>query len=122
MQFRPINSGDPNTVNASYGACDLFFARNTTRLYITGHEWTDAVDNSEGGLIYANHSGALDESFADIFGYMVDPGNFLFGENSAFARESVPGVAGCSATPASQRHEHSSVLWRSGPYAEGQQR
>jgi Leucine-rich repeat (LRR) protein/Zn-dependent metalloprotease len=103
VQFRPATPGGPNSVNASYGLCDLFFfSRNTTRLDITGHEWTHAVDDSEGGLIYANQSGAIDESFADIFGYLVDPGNFLIGENSAFARAPVPGVAGCSATQAAR--------------------
>ncbi len=103
VQFRPSRPGGPNTVNATYGLCDLFFfSRNTTRLDITGHEWTHAVDDSEGGLIYANQSGAIDESFADIFGYMVDPSNFLLGENSAFAQAPVPGVAGCSATQAAR--------------------
>ena len=41
--------------------------------------WTD----SEGGLVYQNQSGALDESFADIFGQFVDNANWTMGEGSA---------------------------------------
>lgn len=39
---------------------------------ILGHEFTHAVNENENGLIYQNESGALDESFADIFGTMAD--------------------------------------------------
>jgi Zn-dependent metalloprotease len=39
---------------------------------IVGHEFTHAIDDYEAGLIYERESGALDESFADIFGTMVE--------------------------------------------------
>ena len=64
-----------NWRNANYqgGICDIFqFGNNMTANDVMGHEFTHAVDNSEGGLEYETQSGALDESFADIFGYFVD--------------------------------------------------
>lgn len=39
---------------------------------IVGHEYTHAVVNSTAGLIYQGESGALDESYADIFGALVE--------------------------------------------------
>ena len=41
-------------------------------LDIIGHEWTHGVDKYSAGLEYEKESGALDESFADIFGAMVE--------------------------------------------------
>ena len=41
-------------------------------LDIVGHEWTHGIVWDEAGLIYGNESGALNESFADIFGTMVE--------------------------------------------------
>ena len=39
---------------------------------VAGHEYTHGVDHYTAGLVYENESGALDESFADIFGFMVE--------------------------------------------------
>jgi len=39
---------------------------------IMGHEFTHGVTQSEAGLAYSNESGALNESFSDIFGEMVE--------------------------------------------------
>ena len=92
--------------NASYGNCDLFtFSPGMVKLDIMGHEFSHAVDQSARQLIYANESGALDESFADIFGYFVDPGNWLFGEGAPGAVAPIVPFQGskvCSPTPASR--------------------
>jgi Zn-dependent metalloprotease len=72
-------------INAQYmgGACDAFqFSEGMTTLDIVGHEFTHGVDNSEGDLTYFYQSGALDESFADIFGFFVDPDDWQMGEGS----------------------------------------
>jgi bacillolysin len=37
-----------------------------------GHEFTHGVTYSEAGLVYEKESGALDESFSDIFGTMIE--------------------------------------------------
>ncbi len=41
-------------------------------LDITGHEFTHGVVETSADLVYANESGALNESYADIFGEMVE--------------------------------------------------
>ncbi len=42
-----------------------------TDLDITGHEITHGLTSNSAGLVYANESGALNESFSDIFGISV---------------------------------------------------
>ena len=48
-----------------------------TSLDVVSHEFTHGVTGTSAGLIYANESGALNESFSDIFGnaveYAADP-------------------------------------------------
>ena len=41
-------------------------------LDIVGHEFSHAVDQYSGNLVYTDESGALEESFGDIFGTMVE--------------------------------------------------
>jgi Zn-dependent metalloprotease len=49
-------------------------------LDVVGHEFTHGVIDSTAGLIYQGQSGALNESFADIFGAMIDRSNWTIGE------------------------------------------
>jgi len=39
---------------------------------VVGHEYTHGVTYFESGLIYANHSGAINESFSDVWGEFID--------------------------------------------------
>nr|AFT97962.1 HSPA [Halobacillus sp. SCSIO 20089] len=48
---------------------------------IVGHELTHAVTESTAGLVYESQSGALNESFSDVFGYFMDPEDWLMGED-----------------------------------------
>ena len=54
---------------------------------VVGHEWTHAVTDFTADLEYEGESGALNESFSDIFGTMVeffaqgDVGDYLIGED-----------------------------------------
>lgn len=48
---------------------------------IVAHELTHAVTQETAGLVYEGQSGALNESFSDVFGYFVDP-DFLMGEDA----------------------------------------
>jgi Zn-dependent metalloprotease len=50
---------------------ERIFNRFTIALDIIGHELTHGVTQYEAGLIYQNQSGALNESFADVFGTLV---------------------------------------------------
>lgn len=74
---------NPHPQTASYkGGCDIFeFGNTNIVLDIMGHEFSHAVDDSEGELEYVWQSGALDESFADIFGHAMDPGDWTLGED-----------------------------------------
>lgn len=51
-------------------------------LDVAGHEMTHGViENSSGNLQYMGQSGALNESFADIFGCMIDRNDWTMGED-----------------------------------------
>ncbi|MBL7923799.1 MAG: M4 family metallopeptidase, partial [Bacteroidia bacterium] len=55
-----------------YGATGLDAQDSYTCIDITGHEFTHGVDDYTADLDYQDESGALDESFADIFGELVE--------------------------------------------------
>ena len=44
------------------------------------HEFTHGVTHTSAGLIYSNQSGALDESYSDVFAAMIDNANWTIGE------------------------------------------
>ena len=50
---------------------------------LTGHEMTHGVVQSTAGLVYQFQSGALNESFADVFAVLLDPEDFLLFEDIA---------------------------------------
>ncbi|MDM5152738.1 M4 family metallopeptidase [Bacillus sp. DX1.1] len=58
-------------------------------LDVVAHELTHAVTEKSAELEYLNQSGALNESFSDVFGYFVDPANWDLGEDVY-----TPGVKG----------------------------
>lgn len=49
-------------------------------LDVVGHEFTHGVIGATAGLEYKGQSGALNESYADIFGALIDRGNWEIGE------------------------------------------
>ena len=49
---------------------------------VVAHEWTHAVTQHTADLIYAYESGALNEGVSDIFGAMIDRGDWLMGEDT----------------------------------------
>lgn len=79
-----VHAGGP-VVNAAaryMGDCDLFeFSNGNVALDIAAHEFTHAIIGQSSRLIYQNQSGALNESFADIFGALAE-GDWLIGERS----------------------------------------
>lgn len=72
-----------------FGAGNNTEVRNMAALDVVGHEFTHGVTNYSAGLIYAFESGALNESFSDIFGTMIEfyiegeDGNYEVGEDIA---------------------------------------
>lgn len=88
---------DENLNNAFWNGRQLIFGDgNKTRysplsqsLDIVGHEFTHAVTDNESDLIYRYQSGALNESLSDIFGVLMDPPDWMIGEDVY-----TPGTAG----------------------------
>lgn len=62
--------GDGRTFTALSGAND-----------VVAHEITHGVTQQTANLVYRSQSGALNESFSDVFGYFVDDEDFLMGED-----------------------------------------
>ncbi|MFB3784800.1 MAG: M4 family metallopeptidase [bacterium] len=88
-RFKDAN-GNPNSDNAfwssslqmmMFGDGEQDFKNLPEGLDVTGHELTHGVINHSANLIYENQSGALNEHLADLFGTMVDPGDWLIGED-----------------------------------------
>jgi Zn-dependent metalloprotease/DNA-binding beta-propeller fold protein YncE len=98
----PDGSASPNWAfwmyNASfYGAGDGTYWGPVVALDIVGHEITHGVDQFSAGLInkHENETGALSESFSDIFGVAIEffkegaNGDWLFGEDHAISAPTV---------------------------------
>lgn len=74
-------------------------------LDVAAHEMTHGVVQYTANLIYENQSGALNESFADVFGAMVDRNDWLMGEDCflgdpGYFRSFVNPASGYPAQPA----------------------
>jgi bacillolysin len=64
-----------------YGNGDGSFKELARGLDVAGHEMTHGVIQSTANLVYQGESGALNESFADVFGTMIDREDWLMGED-----------------------------------------
>ncbi|MCC6190237.1 MAG: thrombospondin type 3 repeat-containing protein [Anaerolineales bacterium] len=73
-----------NWLNAHFNTgCDIFeFGDGMVTRDIFAHEFTHGVTASTAELIYANQSGALNESYSDVFGALVDADDWTLGEGS----------------------------------------
>jgi Zn-dependent metalloprotease len=70
------------SVASSTGFCGTMqFTDGSAALDVVAHEFTHLVDYNHEDLEYEGQSGALDESFADVFGALID-GNWTFGEGT----------------------------------------
>ena len=75
---------DPMVRNAWFSPqCEhLKFGAGMVAMDIMAHEWTHAVDYYHGQIINSDMSGAMEESFCDISGAMVDDDDWLVGEDA----------------------------------------
>lgn len=64
-----------------YGRGGSAFRELARGLDVGGHEMTHGVIEKTANLVYMNESGALNESFADIFGVMIDRDDWKIGED-----------------------------------------
>ena len=70
-----------NGIAMFYGNGDNAFKPLARGLDVAGHEMSHGVVQSTANLQYQGESGALNESFADIFGAMIDRDDWLIGED-----------------------------------------
>ncbi len=73
-----------------YGNGKDFFASLPKALDVAGHEISHGVIQNTANLRYQGESGALNESFADIFGAMIDRDDWKMGEDVIIDRTSFP--------------------------------
>jgi Zn-dependent metalloprotease len=86
--------------NAHYSsACDIFeFGDGYPALDVVAHEFTHGVTHNFADLVYENQSGALNESYSDIFGYFVDSNDWWMGDELSASVVGNPN--GCAGAPA----------------------
>ncbi|GGF12314.1 hypothetical protein GCM10011383_24430 [Hymenobacter cavernae] len=65
----------------SYGEGNIGFSPLAGGLDVAGHEMTHGVVEKTANLVYQGQSGALNESFADVFGTMMDREDWNIGED-----------------------------------------
>ena len=68
------------------------FGNNMATLDVVAHEITHAVTDAMGGPDGTHQPGALDESYSDVFGALIDTANWTIGEGSAAAVTGTDGV------------------------------
>jgi Zn-dependent metalloprotease len=86
---KKFNNAFWNGVQMAYGDGDDQIFSTFLELSVIGHEFSHGVVQFSGGLMYEGQSGALNESFADVFGTIVrqyaagesvDTGDWLIGK------------------------------------------
>ncbi|MBI4531428.1 MAG: peptidase M4 family protein, partial [Candidatus Latescibacteria bacterium] len=78
---KPMENAFWNGVAMAFGDGDQAFTPLAGSLDVTAHELTHGVIERTVGLEYRKQSGALNESFADVFGVMTDREDWLIGED-----------------------------------------
>ena len=68
---KKYNNAFWNGEQMAYGDGDGEIFRTFTELSVIGHEMSHGVVQFSGGLVYQGQSGALNESYADVFGCMT---------------------------------------------------
>ena len=76
-----MNNAYWNGKGIYYGNGEDMFTPLAGALDVAAHEWSHGVVEWTSGFVYQDESGALNESFADIFGVMVDRDDWAIGED-----------------------------------------
>ncbi|ERI92596.1 bacillolysin family protein [Clostridiales bacterium oral taxon 876 str. F0540] len=80
----PLDNAFWNGSQMVYGdGSGTYFKHIGSALDVVGHEFTHAITDRTANLAYENQSGALNESFSDVFGYFIEgqPNDWLMGED-----------------------------------------
>jgi bacillolysin len=81
---QPMDNAFWNGTQMVFGDCSgTTFAHIGSALDVVGHEFTHAITDKTAKLEYENQSGALNESFSDVFGYLIEgqASDWLMGED-----------------------------------------
>jgi Zn-dependent metalloprotease len=81
-----VNLDDSNrALNAAYiGICGHFvFGNNMMTLDVLAHEFTHGVSGTSVDFLSSYQPGALNESYSDVFGALIDTSNWTIGEGTA---------------------------------------
>lgn len=78
---QPMDNAFWNGRVMAYGDGAQAFTPLAGALDVAGHEMTHGVIQNTADLVYQFQSGALNESFADVFGFFIEPNDFLLGED-----------------------------------------
>lgn len=74
---------DGNYANAYWDGSSTYFGIGWATRDIVGHEFTHGMTEFSAGLDYYAEPGALNESFSDVFGAMLDRDDWLMGEEAS---------------------------------------
>jgi Zn-dependent metalloprotease len=73
VHYCPDVANCPNYANAFWNGTQMVYGNTYASADdVVGHELTHAVTERSAGLLYYNQSGAMNESFSDIFGETID--------------------------------------------------
>jgi len=78
---RPLDNAFWNGIGIFYGNGNQAFSELAGALDVAAHEMTHGVISATANLVYQDESGALNESFADVFAVLIERRNFLIGED-----------------------------------------
>lgn len=121
---------DNNACNDCFGTNELTFGNGATSsnndnwnpVDIVGHEFSHGVTEFTSGLIYSNESGALNESYSDIFGEMTE--NFATGSmdwlvGNQRSAGAIRSLVNPNAAPGNDPDTYGGTNWYSGPLDNG---
>ncbi|MEX0746952.1 MAG: M4 family metallopeptidase [Rhodothermales bacterium] len=77
----PMDNAYWNGQYMAYGDGNTHFKPLAGGLDVAAHEMTHGVIEASAGLVYEFQPGALNESFADVFGVLIDDDDLLVGED-----------------------------------------
>lgn len=97
-----------------WGNGNTIFTPLAKSLDVAGHEMTHGVVENTAGLIYEGESGALNESFADIFAVMIDRDDWGIGEGIFQPGQSPTGLLRDFIDP----HNGDGDFWQPSHYSE----